>query len=229
MQFVDPHQAVWPTTYYGEESGIGLALRALPPGARRIGLVGLGTGTITAYAQPGDYLRIYEINPEVRRLAMSPFTYLQHCPGKVEVVLGDARLSLERESPQQFDLLALDAFSSDAIPVHLLTKEAFDLYGRHLKPNGLIAVHISNHYLDLEPVVVNLARFFNYKLTLIDYDEHENEDEWWVYSSTWILLSHSEEILQSPTVLQAAGIVHTNSAKIPVWTDELTSLFQVLK
>src|SRR5208283_1816496 len=124
---------------------------------------------------------IYEINPEVKRLASSRFTYLQHCPGKVEVVPGDARLSMEREPPQHFDLLALDAFSGDAIPVHLLTKEAFDIYERHMNTNGVIAVHISNHYLDLEPVVVNLARQFHYKLAPIDYDE--NEDEWWLYGS----------------------------------------------
>src|SRR2546422_4110843 len=113
---------------------------------------------------------MYEINPEVKRLATSRFTYLSNCLGRVEVVLGDARLSMEREEPQAFDLLVLDAFSSDAIPVHLLTREAFELYQRHLRSGGIIAVHISNHYLDLEPVVVNVAKHFGFKLALIDFE-----------------------------------------------------------
>ena len=140
---------------------------------------------------------------------------------------GDARLSLEREPAQNFDLLALDAFSSDAIPVHLLTKEAFELYGRHLKPDGIIAAHISNHYLDLEPVVANLAHRFNYKLAVIDYDELE--DDWWLYSSTWILLTRDGSILNAPAILRAATPSKTNSVSIPLWTDDFASLFQVLK
>ena len=227
LQFVDTKQASWPTTYYGAESGVGLALNALPAGHRRIGLVGLGTGTLTAYAKPGDAFRIYEINPAVTRLASSRFTYLSNCQGKVEIAAGDARLSLEREAPQQFDLLALDAFSSDAIPVHLLTQEAFALYGRHLKTNGVLAVHISNHYLDLEPVVVNLARRFDYKLAKIDYDE-TNKD-WWLYSSTWLLLTHNKEFLSSTAISAAASPACTPSNKVPLWTDNFASLFQILK
>jgi len=225
LQFVDSHRAAWPTTYYGAGSGVGLAVRALPEAARRIGVVGLGTGTMAAFGRAGDYLRIYEINQEVQRLASSPFTYLSNCPGKVEVALGDARLSMEREPSQQFDLLALDAFSSDAIPVHLLTREAFAVYSRHLKTNGVIAVHISNHYLNLEPVVVNLARHFGYKLAVIDYDE--DEDEWWNYSSTWMLLTRSEELINCQPIKTASIAVKTN--QIPLWTDDFASLFQILK
>ena len=227
IQFVDPTQAQWPTTYYGQKSGVGLAMRALPEGAKRIGLVGLGTGTMAAYGHAGDYVRFYEINPAVKRLATSRFTYLTNCASKVDVVLGDARLSMERESPQGFDLLALDAFSSDAIPVHLLTKEAFDIYERHLKPGGIIAVHISNHFLDLEPVVLNLARHFNYQVANISYDE--NDDEWWEYSCTWILLTHNKDILNSQSIREATSAVSTNSVKIPLWTDDFASLFQILK
>ncbi|HWX19106.1 MAG TPA: fused MFS/spermidine synthase [Candidatus Binatia bacterium] len=227
LQFVDAQQAGWPTSYYGEESGIGLALKALPAGHRRLGLVGLGTGTLTAYALPGDYVRIYEINPDVKRYATSRFSYLANCAGKAEVALGDARLSMEQEPPQQFDLLALDAFSSDAIPVHLLTREAFQVYQRHLKTNGIIAVHISNHFLDLEPVVTNLARQFNYKLAVIDYDEAD--EEWWLYSSTWILLSRDEKFMTSPSIAAAALPTKTNAVKAPLWTDDFASLFQILK
>src|SRR6185295_11925740 len=132
---------------------------------------------------------------------------LSHSPAEVEIALGDARLSMEREPPQQFDLLVLDAFSSDAIPVHLLTKEAFQIYQRHLNTNAIIAVHISNHYLDLEPVVVNLAKTFDYQLALIDYDE--TDEEWWLYSSTWILLTRNAEILKSPPIENAS--VHPKS------------------
>src|SRR5256885_11163726 len=122
---------------------------------------------------------MYEINREVKRLATSRFTYLTNCRGRVGGVLGAARLSLEREPPQEFDLLVLDAFSSDAIPVHLLTREAFAVYERHMRAGGIIAVHISNQFLDLEPVVLKLGHVFNYQASIIDYDEAEGD--WWLY------------------------------------------------
>ena len=205
---------------------MGLALDSLPSGPRRIGLVGLGAGTLASYARPGDYLRIYEINPEVIRLATTRFSFLRGCGGKVDVIAGDARLSMERELPQQFDLLALDAFSSDAIPTHLLTREAFELYGRHLKTNGVIAVHISNHFLDLAPVVLNLARQFDYFSAVIDYDE--TPEEWWLYASTWALLTRNSAFLETPEISAAAGPVNKEK-KLPLWTDDFTSLFQILK
>jgi spermidine synthase len=171
-------------------------------------------------------MRIYEINPQVRQLATTRFKYATSCRGKVEIELGDARLSMERDSPQQFDVLALDAFSSDAIPVHLLTKEAFDVYQRHLKTNAIVAVHISNHYLDLEPVVANLAKQFGYNMAIIDFDE--NDEEWWLYSSTWILLSRDQGVLEQPAI-SAATRTKSSSRKAPLWTDDFTSLFQILK
>jgi spermidine synthase len=227
LQFVDPAQAMSPVSYYGTESGIGLGVAALPAGRRRIGVVGLGTGTMAAFARPGDYLRFYEINPQVQTVATSWFSYLPKCPGNVEVAPGDARLSMEGEAPQHLDLLVLDAFSGDAIPVHLLTKEAFEVYQRHLNTNAVIAVHISNHYLDLEPVVVNLARHFGYKLASIDYEE--SDDTWWLYSSTWVLLSRNEKIINSPAIHDAASTVKTNDTRVPLWTDDFASLFQILR
>ena len=227
LQFVDPAQAMSPVSYYGPGSGIALGVAALPTGRRRIGVVGLGTGTMAAFGRPGDYLRFYEINPQVQAVATSWFHYLPKCAGDVEVAPGDARLSLENEPPQHFDLLVLDAFSSDAIPVHLLTREAFEVYERHLNTNGVIAVHISNHYLDLEPVVVNLARHFGYKLASIDYDE--NDEEWWLYSSTWVLLSRNDRIINSPDIRGAASTVKTNDTRVPLWTDDFASLFQILR
>jgi len=233
IQFTDPRYANWPTTYYGGPSGIALAVRALPETARRIGVIGLGTGSMAVFARAGDYMRIYEINPQVQQVANSHFSYLSNCPAQIEVVLGDARLSLEREPPQALDLLALDAFSSDAIPVHLLTKEAFAVYSRHIKTNGIIVIHTSNQYLDLEPVVVNAARQFNFKVAPISYDEdsgdEDSENEWWVYSSTWIILTRDEAIINAPAIQRAASLVNTNAVNIPLWTDDFASLFQILQ
>ncbi|MCX6922251.1 MAG: fused MFS/spermidine synthase [Verrucomicrobia bacterium] len=227
LQFADAEQATWPISYYGPDSGIGLGVGALQSGHRRIGVVGLGTGTMAAFVRAGDYLRFYEINPEVQAVANSWFSYLPKCPGNVEVARGDARLSMENEPPQHFDLLVLDAFSSDAIPVHLLTKEAFEVYERHLNTNGVIAVHISNHYLNLQPVVVNLARHFGYKLASIDFVE--NDEEWWYYASTWILLTRNEKIINSPDIRHVASKVKANSVNVPLWTDDFASLFQILR
>lgn len=237
LQFTDPERARWATSYYGEGSGVSLAVSVLPPGPRRLGVVGLGTGTMAVFGRPGDTVRLYEINPEVTRLATSRFTYLSNCEATVEIALGDARLSLEREPPQHFDLLALDAFSSDAIPVHLLTEEAFELYHRHLKPGGIIAVHISNRYLNLEPVVLNLARRFHYQVAIIDFDEDEDDLDddtipggaWWNYSSTWVLLTRDEAILKSPAIASAATPASTNVITVPLWTDDFASVFQILK
>ncbi len=227
LQFCAPERRFWPTSYYGEDSGVGLALRALPAAPRHLGLVGLGTGTLASYARPGDKVRVYELNPAVHALATTWFSYLRQCQGEVRVVLGDARLSMEAEPPQQFDLLALDAFSSDAIPVHLLTREAFTLYGRHVKSDGIIAVHISNHFLDLEPVVMNLARACNYQAALVDYEEADAS--WWLYSSSWILLTHDPKILETPAIAAAAAVPKTNLFNAPLWTDDFASLFRILK
>jgi len=226
LQFTSPDRAAEPVSYYGPGSGIWLAVNALPPGPRRIGVVGLGTGTMAAFGRAGDYVRFYEINPQVEQVAASWFTYLANCPARVEVAAGDARLSMEHEPPQNFDLLVLDAFSRDAVAVHLLTKEACEVYRRHLHPEGVIAVHISNHFLNLAPVVVNLARHFNYKLASIDYEE--TDEEWWFYGSTWALLSHNGELMNSTAVRSAASPAGTNSVRIPLWTDDFASLFQIL-
>jgi spermidine synthase len=235
---VDPERAKWPTSYYGEGSGIAMAFEALPDGPRRIGVIGLGTGSVTVYARPGDSVRIYEINSQVEKLANSRFTYLNNTRdlnADVKVVLGDARLSLEREPSQQFDLLVLDAFSSDAIPVHLLTKESFAVYQKHLNPNGIIVVHISNRYLDLEPVVINLAKNFGFKLATVDYDEDEPNLQWWLYGSTWVLLSKNQSVIDTPSIHDAntdhaaSTKAYQKAAKVPLWTDDFTSLFQILK
>jgi hypothetical protein len=225
-------EIMWPTTYYGETSGIGLAIKNLPmpKGSRRLGLVGLGTGTLAAYGKKGDYLRIYEINPAVRALATSRFSYIGLCEGKVDIVMGDARLSMEREvaenQSQQFDLLALDAFSSDAIPVHLLTEEAVELYLKQLRPGGVLAVHTSNRYLDLRPVVDALARHFDLGEAVIADDDN---DDWWIYSTTWILLTKNKGLLETQEIAAATAKGKVEGKTVGMWTDDHASLFEILK
>jgi hypothetical protein len=227
LQFTDPQRAADPTLYYTENSGAGVAMQALPTGSHRIGLIGLGVGTLAAYARAGDYVHVYEINPDVVRLAHSRFTYLSRCAGTVEVTPGDARLSLEKEPAQAYDLLVLDAFNSDAIPVHLLTKEAFMTYRRHLKTNGIIAIHVTNQSLNLEPVVANLAHYFNYQIVTID--DVPPADEWWIAPSTWMLLSENEQFINSPEIALAKRPQQTDSVQVPLWTDDFASLFQIFR
>ena len=232
LQFRDPLLSILPTTYYGETSGVGRAIRNFtgPAQPRRYGLVGLGTGSLATYGEAGDLMRIYEINPEVERLARSRFRYLEQSASTVEVVLGDARLSLEQEliagQRHEFDLLALDAFSSDAIPVHLLTREAMALYLAHMKADGVIAVHISNRYLDLEPVVENLARHFGLGFAIINDGEPEN---WWVYRTTWILLSRNQAFLDQAAITDFSSAPPSLENEVGLWTDEQASLFKVLR
>jgi spermidine synthase len=235
MQFRAADKSRLPTSYYGPASGIGLAIlrnpqRSGPEGARalRIGGVGLGAGTIAAYGEPGDLIRFYEINPEVIRIATSGtyFTYLKDCQAQVEVIPGDARLSMEREldrgEPQKFDVLAIDAFSGDAIPVHLLTEEAFQIYLKHLSgPQAIIAIHITNTYLDLRPVVLKLANRFGLRSAWINsYGNGET-----VSTSSWMLLSQSNPLV--------AGMADTlDGVRLPesrLWTDDYSNLFQVLR
>lgn len=232
LQYTADDKAMRPTTYYGETSGVGLALAHLPrpAGERRLGLVGLGTGTIAAYGKAGDYMRIYEINPAVEDLARSRFTYLKRTPANVDVILGDARLSMESElaadTPQKFDLLALDAFSSDAIPVHLLTKEAFGVYLRHMKPDGVIAVHISNRYLDLQPVVERLAAEHGMVVVTISDDEKRVD---WVYRTTWMLVTRNEALLAQEEIVTVSEPAGPGAKTGPLWTDDHASVFQVVR
>jgi len=228
LQFINPPSSAAPTLYYGaQSSGVGLALLSLPERSRRIGLIGLGVGTLAAYCRTNDYLRAYEINLDVMRMATKYFTYTSHCLAPAECVIGDGRLCLEKEPPQRFDLLALDAFNGDSVPVHLLTKEAFALYNRHLNTNGIIAVHISNNYIDLEPVLVNVAREMN--LTVAIFDFRPSPDRWWIRANVWVLLSRSQEVLNAPALHKAARLPEPNCERVPLWTDDFTSLYQVLR
>jgi spermidine synthase len=225
-QFRDPTRRDWPTTYYGETSGVGRAIAALgAAGPLRIGVVGLGTGTLAAYGRAGDAIRIYELNPQVIELALREFTYLADSKAQVEIVLGDARLSLEREPPQGFDLLAVDAFSSDAIPVHLLTAEAFAVYLRHLKTGGVLAVHISNRYLDLKPVLKAAAAKFGKTVQLVD---DESDTEKGTYGTTWVLFADSPEVFGREPLKDAAASLEADRP-VRLWTDDYSDLYAILK
>jgi len=213
-----------PTTYYGPDSGAALALHAAPePGKRRIGVIGLGAGTLATYGAVGDRFRFYELDPDVVRLARAHFRYLNDCDAEVDVVLGDARLSLEREEPQAFDVLVVDAFSSDAIPVHLLTVEAFEIYLKHVSDNGLLAVHVSNHHLDLDRVVAGAAQRLGCAWVVVSNPDNLHEH---IDSSRWVILARKPRRLVSIRRLRAGG--EPNAAPV-VWTDDRHNLIAVLK
>jgi len=230
LQFQNPARSMLATSYYPDTSGVGLAINHLPTGPRRLGLVGLGTGTLAVYGRDGDTLRIYEINQAVEQLAHTYFSHVDKSAAKVDIVMGDARLSMERELAEQrspqFDLLALDAFSSDAIPVHLLTKEAFEIYLKEIKPDGVIAVHISNRYLNLRPVVEKLAENFGMGVVSISDDDQPN---WWIYATTWMLVTKNKEFLAQPAIRDAAENPETRKRPAPLWTDDFTNLYSILK
>jgi len=224
-QYVNPPASLLATTYYGPDSGVGLALTHCCNGAKRVGAIGLGAGTLAAYGTIHDYFRFYEINPQILSIAKNSFTYLRDTPARVDVVMGDARLSLESESPQNFDVLAVDAFSGDAIPVHLLTKEAFALYFRHLNPNGILAVHTSNTYLNLPPVVQLLAEDAGYTAQMIINDDNHRK---LIDSSDWVLVTRNKHFLES---VQTTVLIEPISVPphLRLWTDDYNNFFQILR
>ncbi|HXN24098.1 MAG TPA: fused MFS/spermidine synthase [Candidatus Dormibacteraeota bacterium] len=228
-----------PTSYYGTGSGIGLALKyaqATKPiihsAALRIGVVGLGIGTLAAYGRKGDSIRFYEINPEVIRLATKSayFTYIRDSPAKVDVISGDGRISLERElqrgEEHDLDVLAIDAFSGDAIPVHLLTKEAFEIYLQRLKsPGGILAIHVSNRFLDLKRVVFRAAEEFGIPCVWVQSERTDALTS----NSDWMLLSHDSTFLKSTDIQESRGIESPRAPRARLWTDDYSNLFQVLR
>jgi hypothetical protein len=225
-QIFSPELMKTPTTYYAENSGVGLALRNCCKGrARRIGVVGLGAGTLAAYGQPGDQIRFYEINPAVAPIAHNLFTYIRDSAAHIAIVDGDARTSLAQEQPQNFDVLVIDAFSGDAIPLHLLTTEALVLYKKHLAPGGILAFHISNQHVDLEPEVVLLAKAAEMKAMRVSSPVNEERGE---FSATWMLLSEDGAFFNQPEVFNRAQQPHENP-KVRLWTDDYSSLLPILR
>jgi SAM-dependent methyltransferase len=234
-QLLTPGLETYPTSYYVPLSGVGLALRSAPalfgPGAR-IGVVGLGAGTLACYAQPGQSWRFYEIDPAVVRIARdtTKFTFLSRCLPNARVEIGDARLSLAHEPGNSTDLLVIDAFSSDAIPMHLLTSEAIANYGRVVTPNGLILFHISNRYIDLRPVLAAAARTGGWQAAIRDYDPPPREARYSTNRSIWIAFTRSAETLQT---LKAQSPVKAWSPLVgrpgfAPWTDDYGSILPLL-
>ena len=270
-QVIDEEMRRWPTSYYGLESGVGLAVSRHPrrltgadvasteaesyaesddplsnagdragaspnnladageDRALRIGAIGLGAGTIAALGQQGDTIRFYDINPDVIRIAQEQFYYLQDSQADCSIALGDARQNLEaelvRHGSQQFDVLVMDAFSSDAIPMHLLTTECMDMYWKHLKPDGILAVNISNRNLDLRPVILAMAQKFGKQVRICDSD---GDDEHAILAASWALITDNETFLDDPKI-ESLMTVLPKSVEPVAWTDEYGSLWQVLR
>jgi spermidine synthase len=241
-QFLTPQLRSYPRAYYGPNSGISLAIRRHPQyfgvinqeeGVRQqgmhVGNIGLGVGTIAAYSRPGDTYRFYEINPDVDRIAREYFTHLKDAKGIQQVVLGDGRISLERElannNRQQFDVLAVDAFSGDGIPVHLLTREAFALYWEHLRPGGILALHITNYHFDFSPVIRSLAQELGKEAVWI---KDSGDPQRGNYSSDWVLVTSNETFLKDPFVYSQIAPWPSSKRKEILWTDDYSNLFGVV-
>jgi hypothetical protein len=229
FQYQESPQRTWPTTYYGPHSGVGIALQAFERANRRVAVVGLGTGTMAAWGRPGDTFRFYEINPSVESIARTWFSYLKDSKARTEVVLGDARVQLERElaagQSQDYDVIVVDAFSGDAIPMHLLTAECGDIYRRRLAPGGLLLLHISNQVLNLEPVARGLARYLGWQVVQYISAVNETSGE---SRSQWVLITADHDFLQRPEVARATSTWTLEHPDPIVWTDDFASLWHVL-
>jgi hypothetical protein len=223
-QYVDPERRKEATTYYGATSGVGRLIKELESAPIRVGVVGLGTGTMAAHGRKGDVYRFYEINPEVVDIARSEFTYLGDSGAEIATVLGDARLTMEREAPQNYDVLVIDAFSSDSIPVHLITREAMAVYLTHMKPGGVIAFHVTNRFLQLAPVVKRIADEQGLHTTLIADDADDSD----LARTDWVLVTRDSKLFARPGIEKHSSPI----GEIPglrVWTDDFNNLFQILK
>jgi SAM-dependent methyltransferase len=215
-----------PTTYYAPDSGVGMALSTCCEGRpRRIGVVGLGAGTIAAYGKRGDSMQFYEINPAVRPVASNLFTYLRESGAKIGFVEGDARASLTAQPAQNFDVLVIDAFSGDAIPLHLLTQEAMAVYRRHLAPGGILAFHVSNRYVDLEPEVGELARASGFEARTVGSARNEATGE---FSATWVLVTADGAFFARTDVEDHVAATEVRAGVKP-WTDGYSSLVPLIR
>jgi SAM-dependent methyltransferase len=225
-EFLHPKRRAEPTTYYCPSSGVGMVMETRPPERpERVGVIGLGAGTLLSYSRRGDYYRVYDINPLVVRVARTQFGFIEGAQGQVDIVLGDARLSLEREPPQNFDLLVVDAFSSDSIPVHLLTQEAIQLYFRNLKADGVLAIHVSNRHVELEPVLEQQGlRAEKLSLTVDDHGDLSRR----CFETVWVLMTARRDLFARPE-FEGKGRPPKVSVTLPLWTDDYSNVFQLLK
>jgi hypothetical protein len=235
FQYIEPELRDTPTSYFSRTSGVGLAILNNPlyGSGMRVGVLGLGVGTLAAYGQPGDYYRLYEINPVIVDLANGQggyFSFIKDSKAETEIVTGDARISLEKELnsgvKNDFDILVLDTFSGDSPPAHLVTKEAFDIYLQNLAPDGLIAANISNNHLDFRPVFWRLAQYYDLEFAII-YNQPENDPA--AYPSIWVLLTRNSKLLEAPEIAERADRMTGYTTDIRLWTDDYSNLFQIIK
>ncbi|MGE5611379.1 MAG: spermidine synthase [Bacillota bacterium] len=232
VQLTDPELRRHPSSYYGVSSGVARVLRAVHPDQpRRIGVIGLGVGTMAAFGKAGDYVKFYELDRDVEQLARNYFWYLTDSAATIDFAFGDGRLSLEREQPQNFDVLVIDAFSGDAIPVHLLTRQALDVYLRHIKPDGALVFHISNKYFNLEPVLSRLAKDAGLHTAMLNplgqlrvRDDYPRQGD---LPSYWALLTRSQSLVESPDIKSHAAPLQGVDG-LRMWTDDYTSLLPIL-
>jgi hypothetical protein len=224
-EFLDAARRDSPSGYYGLRSGIGRALATLEArGPISAGIVGLGAGGLAAYAHAGDRFKFYEINPWMSEIARNEFFFLRDSPAAMEIKMGDGRLSLEQEPPQHFDLLAVDAFSGDAIPVHLLTREALELYERHVKTNGVLALHISNRFLRLEQPIYAGLRSLDLQVMFVVGKSSKKDIS---FDSYWMLATYDPEIFSSPALADAGTPIEPDPDQ-RIWTDDYSSVWQAL-
>jgi len=217
------------SSYFGPTSGYGRVFASLPPGPRKVGVIGLGAGALAAYAKPGDDWVFYEISPAVVQAALQEFTFLPKFPGRHEVVVGDGRLALEREAPRQYDVLAMDAFAGDSIPTHLITREAMAAYLKHLKPDGVLVFQATNRFVNLMPVLHNLAQAFGMQAVLIsDSPPTATGADYWLSSTDQVIVTRNAALLQSPAIREVAQPLQADPG-LPVFTDDYVNLVRILK
>jgi hypothetical protein len=223
-QYLDPALKLLPIGYYGERSGIGRLMSTRPPTAQKVAVIGLGAGTMAAFGRAGDRYRFYEINPQVLEVARSEFTYLRDSKALITFALGDGRLSLEREAPQEFDIIVVDAFSSDSVPVHLLTREALETYLQHLIIDGTIVFNVTNRYLNLASIALNLARHSGLFASYI----RDQPSDGVLYDTEYVLISRQPNRLKNPLIDEAASWPRGYSPDA-YWTDDFSNLLQILR
>lgn len=228
-QLLDPALRGRPTSYFAPTSGYGRVFASLPNSPRRVGVIGLGAGALAAYARAGDVFRFYEIDPQVAAVAVSEFSYLRDSPAQMDIVLGDGRLSLEREEPQHYDLLAVDAFSGDSIPMHLITREAMAAYLRHLRPDGVIVFQATNRFVEIAPVVERLAASFGLTSVLVsDVAESDEGADYWVSDTDQIIVTRNAQLLGAEPIRSVAQPLPPRP-DFRVWTDDFYNLLRILK
>jgi hypothetical protein len=228
-QLLDPGMRNRPTSYFSPTSGYGRTFASLGGRPLRVGVIGLGAGAIAAYSRQGDLFRFYEIDPQVAAVAVTEFTFLSDSPAQTDIVLGDGRLSLEREPAQNYDLLAIDAFSGDSIPMHLITREAMAVYVRQIKPDGVIVFQATNRFVDIAPVVERLATEFGMKAVLIsDADKDEGGADYWISGTDQIIVTRNERLLAAEPISSVAQPL-VPRPDFRMWTDDYYNLLQILK